>query len=138
MKTQNILIDTNILIYYFRDNTDFHKISVSILENEKYKLFITTKNISELFVVLTKQQISWDNILLFFEDLQHNCTILCPTQNSLNKFKDLCIKHKPHRNKVFDMEIASIMLANNINTIATFNHKDFAEIDEIEILEDCF
>ncbi len=31
-----------------------------------------------------------------------------------------------------------MMIANNIHTIATFNHKDFAEIDEIEILEACF
>ena len=58
-------------------------------------------------------------------------------QVGLNIFKKLCTKHKPHRNQVFDIEIASIMLANEINTIATFNHKDFKDVNEISILKDC-
>lgn len=41
----DILLDTNILIYFFKDDTDFYKVSVSILENEKFNLFITTTKI---------------------------------------------------------------------------------------------
>ena len=36
--------------------------------------------------------------------------------------------------KVYDLEIVSIMLANNINEIETFNFKDFEKFSEITIL----
>ncbi|OQY03618.1 MAG: hypothetical protein B6I20_04680 [Bacteroidetes bacterium 4572_117] len=136
-KKTDLLVDTNVLIYYFKDNTDFHKTSVSIIENEDYNLFITTKNISELFAVFTKQKVAWDKILLFFEDLKQNFTILYPNKKSLHVFKDLYDSLKPHGNQVFDLEIVSIILTNNIYTIATFNHKDFRDINEITILDEC-
>ncbi len=137
MTKKDIVIDTNVLLYYFKDNTKYYKVSVSILENENLNLFITTKNISELFAVLTKQKISWANILLFFNDIQKNCTILYPDKRSLNLFKNICTKYEPQGNKIFDMEIVSIMLSNGINTIATFNHKDFKEISELQIFNEC-
>jgi len=133
----DILLDTNILIYFFKDDTDFYKISVSILENEKFNLYITTKNISELFAVLTKQKVSWSKILLFYEDIKQNISILYPDHESTNVFKELCTKYKPIGNQVFDIEIVSIMLANRLKVIATFNNKDFKNLREVQILEDC-
>ena len=137
MDNKNILVDTNILVYFVNESSDFFNISRNILENEEYKLFITTKNISELFNVLTIQKIEWDKILLFFHDLQQNFSILYPNYQSLNTFEMLCRKYKPHGNQVFDIEIVSIMVANELKTIATFNNKDFRNISEIEILNDC-
>ena len=137
MSKKSIVIDTNILVYYYKNDTDFYKVSASILENKEYNLFITTKSISEFFAVLTKYKIAWEKILIIFKDLQKNVTILYPNNKSLNKLTKVCEKYKPHRNQVFDMEIVSIMLAHKLDTIATFNHKDFKNIKEIHVLNEC-
>ena len=132
-----ILLDTNILIYYINKSGEFNKQATDIIKNGKYKKYICTKNISEFFVVMTKYKVNWINIMKYLEELTGIMTIIYPNEKSLKILKNICVKYKPHRNKVFDMEIASIMLANNINTIATFNHKDFSEISEIQILDEC-
>ncbi len=56
---------------------------------------------------------------------------------SFNHFIEIIKQYNIKGTQVYDMEIALIMLTNGINTIATFNHKDFKEIAEIEILKDC-
>ena len=73
----------------------------------------------------------------YLEEFTDIATVLFPNNKSIDIFKSLCKKYKPHRNQVFDMEIVSILLANGLNVIATFNHKDFKHITEIQILEDC-
>lgn len=60
--------------------------------------------------------------------------IIYPENESLAIFKKLFNKYRPKGNKVYDIEIASIMLANKIKKIATFNKTDFADIKEVEII----
>jgi hypothetical protein len=42
-------------------------------------------------------------------------------------------KYKPAANRVYDIEIISIMHANGIIDISTFNDKDFEMVEEIKI-----
>jgi len=137
MIRKDVLIDTNILIYGQKNTGDFYTKSVRILQNLDYNLFLTSKNVSELFAVLTKHEKSWKLILAYFDDIKRNMKILYPDEQSLSIFKQLCSKYQPKGNQVFDMEIISIMLANNIDTVATFNYKDFKDIEEIRILDEC-
>ena len=44
-------------------------------------------------------------------------------------------KYLPKGNQVYDIEIASMMLANDIKRIATVNTKDFINVTEIEIVD---
>jgi len=106
---KKITIDTNILVYYINKSGEFNKQATDILQNSEYQKYITTKTISEFFVVMTKYKVEWNNIIKYIEELTDISTIIYPTQNSLDKLKELCIKHKP----------------------------DFREINEITILEDC-
>jgi predicted nucleic acid-binding protein len=100
---------------------------------------VSTKNISEILAVGSKIKIDKSLVLKFIETIVFEVSnLIYPNKESFNQFLKIIKKYNIKGNQVYDMEIASIMLANNINTIATFNHKDFAEIDEIEILEDCF
>jgi len=62
--------------------------------------------------------------------------LIYPDERSFNQFLNIIKKYNIKGNQVYDMEIASIMLANGIETIATFNHKDFAEIKELKKLKD--
>jgi predicted nucleic acid-binding protein len=50
----NILIDTNVLVYALDADSKFHEKSKSLVENENHNLFTTSKNLSELLVVLTR------------------------------------------------------------------------------------
>lgn len=133
MKT-NLLIDTNILINAFNKDSTFLNAATSILLNPSFIFFITSKNISEFFAVTSKLKISFETSFKFYNDLKNNATILFPSENSLLIFETLIQQYEPKGNQVFDIEIVSIMLANEIKLIATFNRKDFIDISEIEML----
>ena len=112
----------------------YHPIAKSILLNPNHKLFITTKNVSEFFAVTSKLKIDLQSCLDFYLDVKSNSTILFPSSSSLLLFEKLVQQYQPKGNIVFDMEIVSIMLANGLRQIATFNQKDFINITEVQIL----
>jgi predicted nucleic acid-binding protein len=129
----NILIDTNVLIYAFDETSDFYEKAAELMQNEDLNLFVTTKNISEFFAVCSKLKLDFTKTFGFYEDLKDNVEILKPTDQSLNYFENLIQKYQPKGNQVYDIEIASMMLAHDIKSIATANTKDFINVTEIEI-----
>jgi len=130
-----ILLDTNILLYAFDKSSKYHKKSIEFFENTQDKVYISTKNISEFFSVCSKLNFNLSKTLGFYEDIKANFTILTPCDNSLIKFESLIKKYNPRGNRVYDIEIVSIMLANGLKIIATANIVDFEGIDEIEIIK---
>ncbi len=131
----DILIDTNVLLYSFDKTSIFHAQSKALLQNEEMNLFITTKNISELFAVCSKLKIEFSKTFGFYQELKENVTILKPTDQSLFHFETLLQKYNPIGNQVYDTEIVSIMLAHDLKNIATANIGDFKDFSEVEILE---
>ncbi len=131
----NILIDTNLMIYAFDETSNYYEQSVGLLQNDDFELFVTTKNISEFFAVCSKLKIDFSKTFGFYEDLKNNVTVLKPTDQSLSHFEILLQKYHPKGNLVYDIEIVSIMLANNLKTIATANIGDFENIEEIVLFE---
>lgn len=127
------LVDTNILIYAYDNASVFNRQAMAFLEDDDINLYITTKNISEFFAFLTKQGEPFSKIFLFYEDILYNSTTLFPTTQSLDILENLLQKYQPRGNRVFDIEIVSIALANGIHTIATINEKDFWQITEISL-----
>lgn len=104
--------------------------------NKGLELYTTSKNLSEFLAVITripKNSISIEEALLVIKDFMSISTVLYPTERSFSIFEDLLQKYKPIGLKIHDFEILSIGLANQINTIATFNVKDFEEISEINL-----
>ncbi len=98
-------------------------------------MFVTTKNISEFFAVCSKLKLDFSNTFSFYQDLKNNIEILKPSDQSLTHFEMLIQKYLPKGNQVYDIEIASMMLANDIKRIATVNTKDFINVTEIEIVD---
>ncbi len=133
-----ILIDTNVLLYAMDKSSKYHEVSVSILENEEYELFTSLKNISELISVNSKIGIDKKITLDFItETILEISELIFSSKTSFDIFLQIISDYNVRGNKVYDMEIVSIMSANGIGTLATFNHKDFREIDKIKILEEC-
>lgn len=130
-----VLIDTNVLVYAFVQDSIYHIKASNILNENENQLFVTTKNISEFFSVCSKLNIDLEKVFGFYEDLKRNCEILIPNQLSLQYFENLICQYKPKGNRVYYIEIVSLMLAYNIQLIATANIEDFKNIREINLIE---
>lgn len=128
------LIDTNVFIYALDKDSIYHQQSSQILTSSNNILFTTSKNISELFAATSKININRVAFNRFYGELKQNIGILFPTSESLEVFEKLIKKYKPIGNRIFDIEIVSIMLSYNIKRLATINKKDFIDIEEIELI----
>ncbi len=132
-----ILFDTNLLIYAIDEESKFYFAVQKILNDEENRLFTTSKNISEFLSVVTrnpKSSISTKEAIAVVRDFQNIFTILFPTEKSYSIFIDLLKKYSPTGLKIHDFEIISISLSNNIKRIATVNRKDFMGVNEIELV----
>ena len=130
----SIIVDTNVLIYGLDQGSAYHQSASQILSNPSNQLYIPSKVISEYFAVCSKLNISFNNTWSFYHQFKKNSTFLYPDVNSLQEFETLLQKYQPKGNRIFDLEIISVTLANQISTIATANIGDFQSISEITIL----
>lgn len=131
-----LLVDTNVLIYARDSSSIHHKASVNFLDSEN-ELFLTSKNLSEYYSVVTSSQnplTKPSEALQDLNELVSGFEILYPSENSRMKLFELISKLQPIGKKIHDFEIASIAIVNNIQRIATFNYKDFKAIEELEII----
>ena len=131
-----ILVDTNILIYSIDADSKFHKRSLEVLLDPDKELYTTSKNISEFLVVLTRTKTVKINVIEALEilsELLTNINVLYPDKQTHLMFYELLKKYQPIGLRIHDFEIASISLANGIDTIATENRPDFKNIEEIKI-----
>lgn len=132
MKTK-ILVDSNVFVYAYDGISAFHQDAVIFLSDPNVDFFSTTKNISEFFAVLSKMHQPFDKIFRFYQDIRRNTTLLFPTDTSLNILEELLKKYQPRGNRIYDMGIVSIALANGIPEIRTVNVKDFSGVTEISV-----
>lgn len=132
----NLLLDTNVLIYVKDRSSTFHSWAQEFLQGE-YSCYTTSKNLAEYYAVTTRGDepaLSPEQALADLEDYVQYCQILFPDQNSHEELVKLIAKDKPTGLKVHDYEIAAIAIANGILTIATNNPGDFKRIDELQII----
>jgi predicted nucleic acid-binding protein len=131
------LIDTNILIYAKDSSSVFHKASLNIFSCGD-ELFLTSKNLTEYFSVVTKgvqPLLTPAEVLLDLTEFIDNCKVLYPNNTSQQKLSELILKYNPKGLLIHDFEIASIGIVNGVNRIATFNDVDFKKIFEIEVID---
>lgn len=132
-----ILLDTNILLYAIDNNSPRQRQSQAILNADEYTLFTSSKNISELLCAATRGNQPILNVAdtLRVVSYYHKITeILYADERAFQQLKVLLERYQPRGLKVHDYEIAAIALANGITHIATFNSKDFAGIEGLEII----
>jgi predicted nucleic acid-binding protein len=132
----NILLDTNVLVYSIDADSKYHHQSIKLLQSKEYNLATTSKNISELLVVLTRGPVISINsaeALEVVSNLTSNIQVLYPNVNSSKILYELIQKYKPSGIKIHDFEIISIGIECDFKEIATFNTKDFKIIEEISL-----
>jgi len=133
-----ILVDTNILVYGIDEESSFFKRARKILEQDKYQIVTTSKNLIEFLAVTTKTSgynLNNDTALEIIEEIIQGIEIVYPRQESIAIFLDLMNRYQPKGLKVHDFEIISIGLAHELHEVATFNIKDFKSVKEISLAE---
>lgn len=128
-------IDTNVFIYTLDKSSPHHNKCDNFLKDTENELFTTTKNISEFIAVCTKIGVDREKMNGMYNEIKNNITILYPTEKSLSVFEQLNEKYHPKGNRVYDVEIVSIFISNNVTSIATVNIDDFKNITEIKLID---
>lgn len=130
-----LLLDTNVLIYSIDEGSKYFKQANKIF-TKQLELYTTSKNLSEFLSVVTripKNPMSLKDALLVVKDFSDALTVIYPDENSFKIFIDLLKQYQPVGLHIHDYEIISIALSNKIQTIATFNEKDFEKVNDIEL-----
>jgi predicted nucleic acid-binding protein len=137
------LIDTNILVYAYNEDSEFHEEALRILENALNKNInaaIADKNLFEFFAIITDKKrienpITTDeaiDIINFLVD--SNIKIIYSSPFGFLKTLELAGKYKIKRQEIFDTNLVALMIQNKIDTIITANEKHFKNIKEINVL----
>lgn len=133
----NILIDTNILIYSINVDSPKHIQAQKFLRENIAVLNISHQIILEAIRVLTHQKFphpmkirdALSSIKVIYEALR----IILPNQSTFYFTIELIKTYKITGNRIFDAYLAATALSNGLDTIATDNEKDFKDIEEIKI-----
>lgn len=136
---QQIILDSNVLIYAFDTTSPYNLKCSQIFNLPNIDLFITQNSLWELYRVMTSKAfvrtVTHADLLNIIEFYQNNLKILYPTQNTDFILNDLIEKYKPRSGQIWDMLILAIAMENDINTVYTKNVKDFPENKFIKIVD---
>jgi predicted nucleic acid-binding protein len=133
----DVLLDTNILVYLKDSSSQFHESCLKILSTND-RFFITSKNLSEYYAVVTRGHPPLLSIEEALEDLDEflaSFIVLYPNENSTIKLRELIDRLKPKGIKIHDIEIIAIALSFGVTKIATLNISDFKAIPELQIIQ---
>ena len=134
------LLDTNILVYAYNNDSPFHKKAYKLLDealNGKINTVLIDKNLYEFFAIITDPKRvahpvtpkkAFEVIKVIYESA---IRVLYPNEEVLFNAFSLAQSHKITKQQIFDLVIIATMLQHQIKYIYTANVKDFSFIKEI-------
>ncbi len=133
MNNKNIILDSNVWIYYFDKDSIFHKIAKEIINkyiSDNYIIYITSQIIREVLVILTKENILENPLapkqaIEKVESILEFTPVLFENNESNNKLKKIIKENDIKGLKIHDANIVAVALENNIDNIVTNNSDDF-------------
>lgn len=137
------LIDTNVLVYAYNEDVEFHEEALKILENalnKKIKGVIADKNLFEFFAIITDQRrvenpVAVDEAIEIIEFLVNsNIKIIYSSPLVFSETIELIKKYGSKKQEIFDINLAALMIRNKVDTVITANEKHFQNIEEISVL----
>lgn len=128
----NILIDTNVLIYgETNDNEEKHKKAIEIIENTD-NICISIQNITEFsHNMIKKSNISSLEINKIILNYIKVFDLLYFDFGHVTKANSISRDYKLH---FFDALLVATMYENNVSKIITENKKDFRKVPWIEVI----
>jgi predicted nucleic acid-binding protein len=132
-----ILVDTNMLVYYVLGDSVFHSLAKRFLEDSDAILCTTSKNLSEFLAATTKgsePMLSQAEALAHLRKFRQALRILYADERSSKQVENWLERHQIKGMQIHDAEIAAIGLVQGISTIVTLNTDDFKRFEEITLL----
>ena len=141
MSMTRIFFDTNVLVYAHDESSSFHAQSATllnlVLEDNNIRGVIAEQNLVELYRILTNASAMTGNPLTPVDAknliqqtyLNEIFEIIYPTRLSVNKTLDLAVARNAMSAKIFDIRLASLVLEAKVDYLATYNIKDFQNIN---------
>mgnify|MGYP000382359823 CR=1 FL=1 len=129
MAKQVILLDTSILIDYYRKTDKSNSVWINLID-EGFDFAISVVTKYELFAGAKPKQIEfWETVLqtISIIPFDEDCVDTAIRVNTL-------LKKSNKQIEIADLFIASTALSNNLS-IATLNKKHFERVDELEIVK---
>ena len=140
----NIVIDTNIMLYAIDPTSKFFKASHSIIQkgiSNELQLCIVDKSLYEFYRVLSSKSfikklgkakvIEWYNFYLLnscFKKITSSKETLHTVAHLLQE-QEIAGKH------IFDIVLVACMIENEVKTLYTKNVKDFSKIPYIQVID---
>lgn len=134
------LVDSNVLLRAVQSTHPTHAVAVQALQaliESGIKRSISTQNAAEFWNVLTRP-VSANGLGLSLEEaaaelarIELSFPVVHETDSSFSHWKYLLAKHRIQGVSVHDARLVSVMLAQNITHILTFDTSDFARYPEI-------
>jgi len=144
MSDESILVDANVLVYAFHQESEHHSASRGILnqaQGGKVLLCVTPQVLAEFYAVVTdhrrvaaprhpEEALQAIGLILAMPGMT-----LLPTPDGLvDRWVVLARQHPVTGGAVFDLQLVATMLGNGVSKIYTFDRSHFERFNEIEVL----
>jgi|CXWL01.1.fsa_nt_gi toxin-antitoxin system PIN domain toxin len=139
-----VLVDTNVLVYSLFADSEHHAAANRLLDKAQdgeLTLCLAPQVLAELYAVITdsrrvtspyEPEEAIETIELF---LAMPGVVLLPVPHDLVlRWIELLRQHPVRRGEVFDLQLIALMLANDVQSVYTFNVTDFSRFTQISTL----
>lgn len=137
----NVLIDSNILIYAHDSHSPYHEIAYRCIKNlvGQHSACFSIQNYLESYRIWTQKlpkPISSNDAWGIIEYYLHHPLVqtLFPNEEILVETRKLSIKYNKIGVQIFDIQIVATMHVYEIPSLYTANTKDFEMFDRIKII----
>ena len=146
MNKTRILFDTNVLVYAHDAASRFHNDSVALLLQvfqKNVQGLLAEQNIVELYRMLTNQVAMTGNALtpqqaqtlIKTTYLNGIFEIIYPDFSTLDLLLNLAVTRNTTSAKIFDLRLAALGLEAQTDHFATYNLRDFQQIDHLNAID---
>jgi predicted nucleic acid-binding protein len=135
-------VDTNVLVYAEDDSSPHQAACRALLKDRRRDLYLAPQVLSEFYSVATKaggkritNPLSPEEALSAIATFlaQPNIDLLPVPADIVSRWTELARRHPVTGAKIFDLQLAAVLLANNITRLCTFNIRDFEMISELDV-----
>ena len=141
---KQVLIDTNLLIYFYIKKSPKYKIIKDLvvnLANESCLLAVAQQSLLEFYSVITSKKrvekpVSFRMAQKEIANYYQNgfFKIISPIDSTFNIFLKIINRRRIKGGNIFDFYLAATALSNKIRIIYTENVKDFRDIEGLKII----
>jgi predicted nucleic acid-binding protein len=135
------VIDTNVLIYGTVMGNRWYDQArrwLAALESGGVRLCVTTQNLREYLVVLTRGEVfeksfTVDQDLAQVDALLPNLTILDESIDVANSLRELVRQYQIQGKSIHDANVVAVMLVHGVRWLVTYNSADFEHYEDISL-----